>query len=213
MENIIALSPERAYLELARSSLGSAILTPNNGVTPPNIYLAILAQTYVFSCMAMSAFVNNYLGDVWERDDKPLQTEYPKAKDLSDLLKKSDLRELPKAINALCKHLHIQPIHESKPELWKDFEHALRRTRNFLVHPCPDDELVNEILGGAMAKYAWVFPSKVAEQVIAYFFDAQLFEVPTWIRENQEFTIKEIQALSVGTMSGTDTIIKIQGAD
>ena len=161
-----------------------------------NTMLALLAQGYVFSYMAITDFVSGNLWKIWERPSSPLKSKYPKANDFTHLLKR-ELRETKDCITELCIQLKIKPLHEANPKLWTDLIQTLKETRDFLTHPRPDAVEFDTIVGDAVEKHAWAVPAHIAEQVIRYFHVAQKRRPPGWLSANKEFRIEAIRALSV----------------
>jgi hypothetical protein len=145
--------------------------------------------------MAVTAFVSGCLWNIWQRSNSPLKSRHPKAKDFEHLLK-TDLRELKDCITELCVHLNLQPLHIAQPKVWNNLLQVVKETRDFMTHPRPEQVEFNKIIGDAFGKRSWAFPSKVAEETIGYFYDARKYTRPPWLKENREFQVPIILALS-----------------
>jgi hypothetical protein len=190
----------QAYLEMARAFHNVRVCAPK-GIFPKgvrsrnNTVFAVAAHGYVFSFMAVTAFVNGRLGESWEHPNSALRKKHPKCRNVIELLK--HLWTLENCINELCLQYKIKCLRDENPKLWKDFHEVVKRTRDFMTHPKPEQVEFNKITGDAFGKRSWAFPSKVAEEVIGYFYDAQGYTKPPWLKENQEFQIPIILALSV----------------
>lgn len=206
MSSTIRFEPERAYLEMARAALPVAILKPNlpeSAEEPdwsslsatPNTLLAILAQSYVFSYMAVTAWANKQIGVLWKEADRPIQKLYPEANSLGELLNR-ELKQLKDVLKAISEVHNIKPLHEAEPRIWNDLLQVVERVRHFLTHPVLNQDEFDEIVGEAGTRRSWEFPSTVAEKTIAYFYDANGYPVPDWVHENQEFTIEGFRPLS-----------------
>jgi len=191
----------QAYLEMARAHhrvpvVGRKGVDREKMSMTNNTVLAFVAHGYVFSFMAMTAFVTVCLWKVWEHPNSPLKSKYPKAKSFKHLLK-TDLKELKDCIKEACKHYGLKPLHTAEPKLWYDLLQVLKTTRDFMTHPTPDATEFDKIVGDALKKHTWAKPSQIAEQVLRYFYTNQTQKPPEWLKKNQEFCFKAICALSV----------------
>lgn len=189
-----------AYLEMARAHLGVPVRAPQ-GTSPEDrrmtntTLFALVAHGYIFSFMAINAFVSICLWDIWDRPNSPLQAKYPKAKGFKHLLK-TDLRELKDSINELCAHYNLEPLHKSNPEVWNGLLQIVKATRDFMTHPTPDAVEFNKIVGDAVQKHTWGKPAHIVEQTMIHFFDKQGLASPEWIKKNTDFQIEAIRALA-----------------
>ena len=191
----------QAYLEMARAHHRVVVRAPQ-GVSPKglrmtnNTVLALTAHGYVFSFMAMTAFLTACLWKVWKLPTSPLTSRFPNAKSFKHLLK-SDLKEMKDCITELCTYYNLQPLHVAEPKLWNDLQQVVKTTRDFMTHPTPDAVEFNKIIGDAMKKHTWARPAQIAEQVMRYFYTGQTQKPPEWLKENKEFRFETIRALSV----------------
>lgn len=190
----------QAYLEMARAHHRVVIRAPK-GVSPEglrmtnNTVLALTAHGYVFSFMALNAFVTVCLWKVWQLPNSPLRSKFPNAKNFKHLLK-SDLKHLKDGITEACKHYDLPPLHTAEPEVWTDLLQILTTTRHFMAHPTPDHTEFNKVVGDAMEKHPWARPAQIAEKVIRYFYTGGTLKPPEWLEENKEFCFETIRALS-----------------
>jgi hypothetical protein len=69
-----------------------------------NTALALVAPGYVFSFMALNAFVSGCLWKIWELSDSPLKAKFSGASNFKHLLN-SDLKELKKCILELASNI------------------------------------------------------------------------------------------------------------
>jgi hypothetical protein len=190
----------QAYLEMARAHHHVVVRAPK-GVSPKglrmtnNTVLALTAHGYVFSFMAVNAFVTVLLWKVWELPNSPLKSNYPKAKSFKHLLK-TDLKELKDGLSEACLHYGVKPMHLADPQLWNEFLKIVKWTRDFMTHPTPDPIEFSKIIGDALEKHTWERPARIAERVIQYFYAAESQTPPEWLKQNKEFCFETIRALS-----------------
>lgn len=191
----------QAYLEMARAHHGAPVVAAS-GINPEemrmtnNTALALVAHGYVFSFMALNAFVSGCLWKIWELPDSPLKAKFPGVSDFKHLLS-SDLKELKKCISELCEQYKLEPLYEADSKSWNDLLQVVKTTRDFMTHPTPDASDFDKIVGDAMEKYTWTRPAQIVEQVMRYFYTNQTHKMPKWLDKNQEFCFKAICALSV----------------
>ena len=200
----LSFNVAQSYLEMARaifvdgkidicclkeSHASDADMTCNTG-------FALLAHTYIFSYMAINAFVTGHLGRIWAKPTSPLNAKYPGAKNLTELLKsRGKLSQLSNCVTELCCQLKLTPLHTANRKLWADLLEVVKVRRDFLTHPKPDPAEFNRIVGDVVRNDSWEFPSKVAEEIIGYFYAAQKREEPAWIRRNTEYRFVIVQLL------------------
>lgn len=88
------------------------------------------------------------------------------------------LKELKKALNELAAQLAIEPLHKAKPALWREFNELLKGYRDYFIHPNPEGFHSHV---QATANLQWGFASRVASDIIRYYFEASGNEVPNWV--------------------------------
>jgi len=183
----------KAYLELSRSFFKVPIIDD----LTENTFFALMSMTYVFSYAAIVAFVNGQIGQLWYKNESALKKKYPQ-QNINILLHK-DLRELKKTIKELCIQHDIKILSEAKPQTWNDLLQVVKIVRDYIIHPKPNPQDFQEIMKKAFQNRTWNFPSKVAEEVIGYFYEQTGNNIPSWIRENTEFEIDSIRTLIKGS--------------
>ena len=204
----IKIEPPKAFLEEARSLLGTKILKPSNdpipddAEVPSNIIFASIAQTYIFSYLAVLAFATENISGIWRDDNDRIREMFPNAKNLDHLLN-SDLKEIKELLKTICYFHNIKPINDEEPDLWNEFMQVVKVTRDFFSHPIPDEHKFDKIVGEVFAKRSWRYASSVAENIISYFYKKKNLEVPDWVKENQDFKIETIRALRIAPSSKT----------
>jgi hypothetical protein len=191
----------QAYLEMARAHHDADVVGPSgvevDEVTMTNnTAIALVAHGYIFSFMALNAFASGCLWQVWQMPNSPLKAKYPDARDFKHLLK-TRLKELKVCISELYPLLGVEPLDKADPKLWNKMLQVLKITRDFLTHPTPDVSDFNRIIGDAMGKHSWSFPTRIVEQVIGHLLKNQKKAAPNWLNENQEFRFGPILALKV----------------
>ncbi len=189
-EWIIEFQPVVCYLEMARSFLTVQYNDNGNKEAFKNTIFSILANTYIFSYLSISSFIQSVLIVFWNKKNSPLKNDFPKADSFVHLMN-SDLKEVKESIKELCKILHITPLHEKHPALWNNLLQILREVRNYLEHIKFDEEST-KILEKALSENNWSFASKTAEDVIKYFFIETNKEVPDWLIANVNFKVDKI---------------------
>ncbi len=199
----LSFNPPQSYLEMARAIFVNGKIHIHHRSDHPdsqadmtcNTTFALLAHTYVFSYMAINAFVTEKLASTWQEPNSPLRAKYTEAKHFTDLLR-GKLSKLNDGITELCCQLQLTPLHTADPKLWKSLLEVLKLRRDFLIHPKPDAVEFNRVIGDATSKDSWEFPSRVAEEVIGYFYVARKCPKPDWLKENTEFRFEGVRALS-----------------
>ena len=201
----LSYNPPQSYLEMARAIFVDGQIRIHHSREGDasqadmtcNMVFALLAHTYIFSYMAINAFVTERLARIWQEPNSLLKAKYTDAKEFADLLNvRGKLSQLNNCINELCCQLQLTPLHTDDPKLWKNLLEVVKLRRDFLTHPKPDPEKFDKIIGDAINKDSWEFPSRVAEDVIGYFYASQKDREPDWLRKNREFRFEGIRALS-----------------
>ena len=193
---------EKAYLEMARAFTGCQISHPGIGdrageVTPThNTVFAFVSLGYIYSYSAVVAFATAQLSLLWADPGGTLRKQYSQRKSLDDLLR-NELRETKEVIRALCRHKGIPQIQDAQPALWNQFLQVVQTARHFFIHPSPDSARLSKVVDLTHDKRPWGYPAKVAEDIIAYLIEGMGAEVPPWVRQNQEFRIRHVEALAV----------------
>lgn len=138
---------------------------------------SLMSCTYVFSFMALQSFCASHLYKFWIKDNSDLREQYPEITNFEGLMA-GPLKEVKKALQELCSQLRIEPLHKAKPQAWRELNELLKRYRDYFVHPNP--ESFHEHVE-ATGNIEWAFPSRVAAEIMSYFFEATRQPVPDWL--------------------------------
>lgn len=203
-------SVPQSYLELARCVFTS-LHHPSGSVQRfvarhgrsrfASAVFALTSLTIIYSYLAIEAFVNYQLYQIWKKreTDDPAGTHFkkrfgdiPKFEDL----RRTRLRELPERIKALCDFLGYEQIHNRQPQLWQDFKTLVEKARHFLVHPFPDLERVQQLFSQTLTKTPGGLYVRVAEEVIQHFHTEGHVTSPSWLRENQLIRFRGVELLT-----------------
>lgn len=191
MEDRRIYKVEQTYLEMSRAFLGADIHCAKGTTSPNNnTILALVSSSYTFAIMAIDAFVSAQLHDKWSFPDSELHTKYSDACTFEDLMRKK-LKDRKAAIKELCCQLKIQPIHIKQPNLWRQLNEVLKKTRDFFVHPNRDE--FNDFMKVAGEQNSWAFPSNVASAVIRYFYEQTGTIIPDWLQKNVDFKVTKLE--------------------
>lgn len=195
----------QCYFEMARAVLTKWNVPKNtlgNQWLENKVYqfsLTVVSVTVIYSCLAIEAYVRWHLHKIWEesrnssgKQYSQFYKKYGKA-DFPKLTKKL-LPSLEQKMNMVCDSYQISRIKGKDPQLWKDFKKLLKETRNFMVHPNPGQDFHKYV---KLAQEDTGLPkwSKIAERVISYFLVERGKQIPSWLRKNQFFAIKEFDVL------------------
>lgn len=193
----------KAYLQWARAIVRAKVRCgERDGLRyPPNLMFAVVSHVYIYSHLAIVAFANGQLGDLWNQQNAYLRTKFGSHADLDTLFRK-DLRELKVCLRELSQALAIEDISIAEPQLWSDLNQVVKQSRNFLVHPKKDPTLFKTAMDG-MLQRNFGFPIEVAEKTISYFYSrTRPHIVPRWVATNEEYHVPEISAQFAGANGG-----------
>lgn len=224
----ISLSLTHLYLEMARSVF-TGIHHPEKkpqdqilaeeGIDPfAGIIFSITTATIIYSYLALEAFVNYHLYQIWEtsriahgafedlKQKKPSWAEktipiyrnfyqdYGQFDQFEDL-KQTDLNDLGKRIKVICEAFKIRKIHDVDTRLWQQFKELLEKTRHFLVHPFPDPTKFQDMMKTLLWEKKLGEYVQIAQDVIKHFYIETGKEVPEWVEKNTLFLIKGFEYL------------------
>jgi hypothetical protein len=233
----ITLEVPHLYLEMARAVFTGIYcrekkdideIFADSEVDPlAGIIFAATTVTIIYSYLALEAFVNNLLYNIWDISPKvhekiaKLREENPELRSVLfgyDLfhdkygqcqefegLKSRDLRVLGKRIKLTCKILNIPQIHEVDPQLWQSFKELLEKARHFLVHPYPDQTKFQAITRTIMTERPIGEYAQIAQRIIAYILLAMGRTTPDWLEKNTLFRIKGFDYLQERESSSQET--------
>lgn len=166
-----------------------------------NAIFALTSLTIIYSYLAIEAFVNYQLYQIWKKreTDDPAGAHFkkrfgdiPKFEDL----RRTRLRELPERIKALCDLLGYEQIHNRQPQLWQDFKILVEKARHFLVHPVPDSERFQQIFSQIHTQTPGRLYVRVAEEVIQHLYTEGHVTPPSWLHENQLIRLRGVELLT-----------------
>ena len=181
----------KAYLDMARCFHGTEICSDADKVSENAMFdeeFARVSCIYIYSHMAIMAFVGEQLYDVWKKPDNMLRRKYPKSDNFKDLME-FDLRDPKCALKELACIHGISPIHKAQPEIWRELNQFLRKYRNYFVHP--DPQSFPEILTNISGQKLNLGP-RVATEIIMYFYTATETPFPAWLSKRGVFVPKII---------------------
>ena len=185
----------QAYLEAARAFLYSPEVTEGDQDKVPTLDTlnALVATTYVFSFMAVEAFVDYQLERDWDSPESQLRKELPDVQAVEDLLKKQ-LGDVKERLKKLCASWRVPPLDEADPQLWEDFI-CLRDVRHFLIHPTRSRERM-ALLRKAGEERPWGFASGVASRILTYLYTVASHPLPDWLCRNTQFAFPHLTLLA-----------------
>jgi len=70
-------------------------------------------------------------------------------------------------------------LHVARPQAWRELNELLKGYRDCFIHPNPES-FHNHV--EATGNLKWGFPSNVAAEIIAYFFEATQKQIPPWVK-------------------------------
>jgi hypothetical protein len=170
----------KSYLDMARSVINTSIHGDREQTAGDDALFSLMSCTYVFSFMALQSFCASHLHKFWSEENSALRKQHPELVSFEALMA-GPLKEVKKALNELCSQLHVEPLHKAKPRVWRELNELLKGDRDYFVHPNPDS--FHEHIE-ATGNREWGFPSRVAAEIMAYFFEATRQPVPRWLKES-----------------------------
>ena len=170
----------RAYLDLARVVIDAQIHGNPDAENSEDVIFALMSCTYIYSFMALTAFSSSHLHEIWIQNPSKLKIKYKNC-DTFEQLMAGPLKELKVALNELSTQLGITPIHKSKPAKWRELNEMLKGFRDYFVHPNPE-AFHNHVQATVSLK--WAFPSKLASEIIGYYFQETGKEIPSWVSKS-----------------------------
>jgi len=218
-QKIFYIPITQCYLEMARSLI-YANIRHNNEVKDEKIdrdssfTFSFATLTTIYSYLAVESFTNYHLYELWkssrynhqqieelnrlhpELNAKALYEEfyqeYGKVEDFVNL-KNTQVGKMKEKIKVLCKEFKIPQIFEKEPKLWQEFLELLEKTRDFLVHPNPEEDLIQKYCKQLVntEKPFITFP-EVAAGIIKHFYNSSKAQPPSFLEKNELFFISEI---------------------
>ncbi|MGA9363007.1 MAG: hypothetical protein WBW16_01415 [Bacteroidota bacterium] len=213
----------QAYLEMARSYVDAlAHSTTADPAAPPKgrsqqwatTTFAFASLTTVCSYMAVEAFTNHELYEIWhlsrlsrdqaeqmKRDNVSIIPTYDRFyKEYGHVdefvkLKDHGLSDLKDRMKTVWEAEEIPPMHEKNKVLWDQFLDLVERARHFLIHPFPDQMLVQKISERLFWTEPYVKHPQLASDVIGYSFKEAGRPLPEYLSRNRLFKISGIEIL------------------
>lgn len=161
----------------------------------------IVSLAVIYSYLAIEAWVNYYLREIWQQCRVDLGKKYPafpqKYCQINEFakLKDTELKELKERIKVLCDSYQIPRIDTTNPKLWQDFNGLLKEARNFIIHPFPDPKKFQECMEIVLEKHGLRKWAKIAEGIISHFFINinKNKKLPSWLTQNEFFKIEKFE--------------------
>lgn len=169
----------KSYLDMARSVIDTAINGDPEKTSGEDAMFSLMSCTYVFSSMALTSFCASQLHTLWCKENSGLRKQYHHCASFEELMA-GPLRELKLALRELSRQLGIDPLHKTRASAWRELNELLKGYRDYFVHPNP--EAFHEHVE-ATGSLEWSFPSRVAREIIGYFFEATHQQIPAWVNQ------------------------------
>lgn len=172
----------KSYLDMARCFHGAEVCHGTDEVSENSVFAEEFARVsciYIYSYLAITAFVSEQLREIWKKPGNKLREKYYKYGNFKELMRLK-FKDSKSAINELARSVGITPIHEANPKVWQELNVFLREYRNYFVHP--DPESFSDFINGIGCHQLNLGP-RVATEIIKYFFTATETPVPGWLLE------------------------------
>lgn len=167
----------KAYLDMARSVISNPLHGDKESTATDDAIFSLMSCTYVFSYTALTSFCVEHLHALWAKEPSPLKVKYPNCSTFAQLMA-GPLREMKVALRELSIQLEVPRLHVALPNTWRELNELLKGYRDFFVHPNPDG--FHDYME-ATTDTEWGFASRVAAEIIGYFYQARNLEVPPWV--------------------------------
>ena len=181
----------KSYLDMARCFDGAEVCRDSKEASENSVFtqeFAMVSCVYIYSYLAITAFVSEQLYEIWRKPNIKLREKYSSFESFKDLMW-SKFRDMNRALKELARSNCITPIHEAKPKLWHELNTFLREYRNYFAHP--DPERFSEVIDGIGCLQLNLGP-RVATEIIRYFYTATGTPVPGWLSDRGIFVPKII---------------------
>ena len=201
-EVVFSIHLTRAYLEVARAIAGPLELIERGEDESQfrNALTALVSITVVYSYLAVEAWVNNRLYEVWSMRREPLPIpkcfleELGDEDDFASYKRHPKVAELKDRIKTLCRILGWKAPHTEIPATWNRFNDLSKKARHFMVHPYPDQEFFHEIVDRMLTEPLgqWV---DTASEVFGFFFRQSGVEPPHWVVRSTLLRVPRVEVL------------------
>ena len=182
----------RSYFDMARASTDTSLVISADAAKDEtltnNANLVLVSSSWMYSHMAITAFVSAHLHDLWCWENSPLKAEFPQHETFEAMMK-CEFRDLKSALRKLAGILGIQPLHVGAPKAWQHLCEFVQDHRDFFVHPTPSR--FPEVMERA-GRHHRGFPCDVAIEVIGYFYDKVGQDRPVWLGSQGNLNIPSI---------------------
>ncbi|MBA7493633.1 hypothetical protein ES702_04192 [subsurface metagenome] len=206
-ESITTYHVTQCYLEMARAVYTKWCLPTAKQFSSDRELKTLVGQfsflivslTVIYSYLAIEAWANYYLHEIWRKSRFNSGKKYPafpqKYRQINEFtkLKDTELKELKERIKVLCDSYQIPRIDRSNPKLWRDFNELLEEARHFIIHPFPDPKKFQECMEIVQEKHGLRKWTKIAEGIISHFFINKNKKLPNWLTQNKFFKIEKFE--------------------
>ena len=169
----------KSYLDMARAVIDTELHEQKSG-SKNDAFFGLMSCTYVYSYVAIVAFVSGQLHRRWKQEDSQLRKKHhPKYGTFNDLMR-YEFGEIKDGLKELCCELNIPPHHKGAPQVWNALNDFLKKYRDWFIHPTPEgfNESFDEV-----GNKQWMFASNTAVEVIGYYFDEVNCPRPDWLKK------------------------------
>lgn len=186
------VSVTKSYLDLARAVIDTTLLGKDREDDSSDAVFALMSCTYVYSYSALVSFCAEHLNHIYREQNNRLMPKYPQCTTFEELMA-GPLKEIKSALKELADQLGVEPLHKSRPNLWRELNELLKGYRDYFIHPNPQTFHEHVDKTGDLE---WQFPSKVASEIISYFHESIHGRVPFWV-ENTSLRSKGFEIVGI----------------
>ena len=199
----LQVSLSHSYLEVAR-----AVLLPSKAVERDRatqldfpILFSLLSVTILYSYLSLESFINYHFVDIYRhsilahdsieelRKSKPNQDLAPVYSSFYQKYGNTPLEqlrlELKEKIKEVCNAFGFSQLHDVNPKLWQDFLDILKPARDFLAHPVPDPNIVQERMNQMISDTPSGKYVEITIGIIEHFYEQAHKTKPSWLDRNE----------------------------
>ena len=170
----------KSYLDMARSVVDTTMYGNPEKELGEDAVFSLMSCTYVFSYMALTSFCASHFHQLWEAENCALKKKFDRCENFEQLMA-GPLKTIKISLQELCAQLNIKKLHEARPKEWRELNELLKGYRDYFVHPNPEN--FHQHLE-ATGNTEWGFPTKVASEIIGYYFEATNKDIPSWVLQS-----------------------------